>query len=404
MPAFDPAAMIFTTMLVSLVTVLVLLLSPTAAEHRHSVRLWVAGEVLGLLARTMTLAQQAAPGQAPIAGAETRIFAALNGPLFIAVAVLHALAVRSTMKRSDGSAAIAGSFAAVAACSAITVAIPGGRLGVSLTLAGLLACSVWTAAIALPWRKRFRGALLISVSMGMFALMESTGLLMMLLAPASGDRLAPQPPALVLVVDMLASLMFTMGFLMAQFELLHHRIQHLSVTDPLTGALNRRGFLQRMEALGDAPVSLAILDLDHFKRINDTLGHSRGDEALTGFVRRLQEVTRATDVLGRWGGEEFVLLMPATDADGARLLAERARAAVAGAPLAAGLPQVTVSAGLATGAPAAAGWIDELLARADGSLYRAKERRDCVVAWQDAAPAGPSPAPHVRRLGEVPAA
>jgi diguanylate cyclase (GGDEF)-like protein len=145
-------------------------------------------------------------------------------------------------------------------------------------------------------------------------------------------------------------------------------------TDGLTGLLNHRGCQERLRtALAEAdggPVSVVVVDLDHFKRINDTLGHAEGDRALAAAAARLRSVVRDTDAVGRLGGEEFVLVLPGMEADAAREAAERARAAVAevhvgGRPLA-------CSAGLA-GYPGDAADAAELLACADAALYAAKD-------------------------------
>jgi len=157
--------------------------------------------------------------------------------------------------------------------------------------------------------------------------------------------------------------------------------------DFLTGALSRKGFeavarTQLAEAGRQGlPVSLLIVDLDHFKSINDTLGHAGGDAVLREFVRVTQMQLRRGDVLGRMGGEEFAVLLPATEVSDARRLAERLRNAVIAQPVttAAGLCTYSISGGLA-------GWrlgdtLDHLSARADTALYEAKRsgrNRVCI--------------------------
>ena len=145
-------------------------------------------------------------------------------------------------------------------------------------------------------------------------------------------------------------------------------------TDGLTGLLNHRGCQERLrgelEQAGGRPLSVVVLDLDHFKRINDTHGHAEGDRALATAAARLRAVVRDSDAVGRLGGEEFVLVLPGTDAAAARDAAERARAAlgevhVGGRPLA-------CSAGVAC-FPDDATVAAELLACADAALYAAKD-------------------------------
>lgn len=113
------------------------------------------------------------------------------------------------------------------------------------------------------------------------------------------------------------------------------QLRNLSERDPLTQLANRRAFLQAMHARGDVPLEggLLILDLDHFKRINDTQGHAVGDEVLQAVAQRMLGQVRKEDLLARWGGEEFLLHAPGLSAASARMLAERLLKAIAGTPL-----------------------------------------------------------------------
>ena len=241
--------------------------------------------------------------------------------------------------------------------------------------------------MAWPHRRQFRGAALIVGTMALFLLAEFAALWTLHSGPAAASVRQHLPPLPALVLDLAASLSMTLGFTLLQFERLHRQIEHLSSTDPLTGAVNRRGLMRHLERTWGVarqegrPISLAIFDLDHFKKINDTCGHAMGDAVLVGFVARVQSCTRATDVLARWGGEEFVLLMPGTDPAQAMQIAERVRAAVAASPLADGGPLVTVSGGV-TGTLTLPAELrqDQFIDRADAGLYRAKQRRNCMVA------------------------
>ncbi len=157
--------------------------------------------------------------------------------------------------------------------------------------------------------------------------------------------------------------------------------------DFLTGALSRQGF----EALARRhvgrvlrharPLALLILDLDHFKRINDTLGHAAGDAVLRAFVQMAQAQLRPTDVLGRIGGEEFALLLPDTDSGNAMHLADRLRKAAAAHVVMAGAQscRYSLSGGVAVWQPGES--FDRLSARADRALYDAKHQgRDRICA------------------------
>lgn len=165
---------------------------------------------------------------------------------------------------------------------------------------------------------------------------------------------------------------------------LRNTLQHLSVThsalrDPLTGVLNRGALddnLQHEIAVArrhQSPLSLLVIDIDHFKSVNDTLGHARGDAALCSLVQHIQAFLRDTDELFRFGGEEFVVMLNSTNQDGAERVAERIRHAVdmAEHDLGGATLHMTVSIGVAQwklGENAA-----DLFQRADQALYRAKK-------------------------------
>ena len=157
------------------------------------------------------------------------------------------------------------------------------------------------------------------------------------------------------------------------------QIKRLANFDGLTGALNRRAFFERAKA-SEGERSVVMLDIDHFKRINDTYGHAAGDEVLREITRRVSVTLREGDLIGRYGGEEFALLLDVQDAQLARQIAERVRAAIATLPIA--LPQgesifVTASLGVCSGSEP----IEQMLGTADELLYLAKQSgRDRVCA------------------------
>lgn len=148
-----------------------------------------------------------------------------------------------------------------------------------------------------------------------------------------------------------------------------------SATDPLTGLRNRRVFEERLETdikhawRYGTPLSLLILDVDHFKNYNDAFGHPAGDEALRQVAALLLSNVRSTDLVARYGGEEFVVLLPNTEAEGALLLAERCRRAVEMANWPKG--GMTISVGVAAVTPGVWNGKD-LLGAADRALYEAK--------------------------------
>jgi diguanylate cyclase (GGDEF)-like protein len=178
--------------------------------------------------------------------------------------------------------------------------------------------------------------------------------------------------------------------------LLHQEARRLSLTDPLTELWNFRYFqLQAIREVEAAtryrrPLGLLIVDLDHFKRVNDRHGHPVGDQVLAEVARRIRTSTRLPDIVARYGGEEFVLLLPGTDDAGAVVTAERIRRRVSRLPIVAGGQDalrisVTCSVGVAA-YPVHGDSVDELLRRADAALYTAKsEGRDRVVNATDVA-------------------
>jgi diguanylate cyclase (GGDEF)-like protein len=153
-------------------------------------------------------------------------------------------------------------------------------------------------------------------------------------------------------------------------------LQRVASTDMLTGLHNRRKLdevltyeIERVHRYG-GELSIALLDIDHFKHTNDTYGHPAGDRVLAAIASILRTGARHIDSVGRWGGEEFLVICPQTDLDGAAALAEQLRLRVAGAEF----PEVghkTCSLGVATLARDES--VATLLARADAALYRAKQ-------------------------------
>jgi diguanylate cyclase (GGDEF)-like protein len=162
------------------------------------------------------------------------------------------------------------------------------------------------------------------------------------------------------------------------------RLAELSITDTLTGALSRAEFLQQAEQAAakarasGAPLTLLYLDIDHFKRLNDTHGHAAGDAALRGMSDVLQHALRDRDVFGRLGGEEFCVLLPDQGQDQAQALAERLRILLASVPRPDG--QLTVSAGVAGLRDGES--VLQTLHRADMAMLKAKQSgrdRVCVA-------------------------
>ena len=183
---------------------------------------------------------------------------------------------------------------------------------------------------------------------------------------------------------MVSVLLGSIGFILLLNERLRDIIEFNGSHDALTGVLNRGAFFARARSMFDEsrrldrPLSVALLDLDNFKQINDGYGHAVGDHVLTDFCQAVRRTLRPTDIMGRYGGEEFVLLLPDLAREGSAALAQRVRAALSPS---AELPAYTASIGVATLGPDTAD-IDELLNDADKALYRAKSKgRDRVEVW-----------------------
>lgn len=180
-----------------------------------------------------------------------------------------------------------------------------------------------------------------------------------------------------------------------QLEENAEELHRLATTDPLTGALNRRQFFELLKTevyraeRYDRAVALAAFDIDHFKQINDTHGHAAGDECLRSFVNTIRSVIRESDIFARFGGEEFILVLPETEIADALQLCERLRANVAeqsveykGATI-----DFTVSVGVTAIEPREYD-LDRPLARADAALYSAKHGGRNAVQFNPAVSPG----------------
>lgn len=161
---------------------------------------------------------------------------------------------------------------------------------------------------------------------------------------------------------------------------LHAKVQKMAITDPLTGLYNRRGFyelgrreIERLRRFGH-PLSAILLDIDDFKHINDTYGHGTGDQVLKALADRLNNNIRGVDILGRFGGDEFSILLPETDLATTTVIGGRLRRAMAKHPVTTddGLLSVTISLGIARATEDMVD-LDTLLNLADGAMYAAKQ-------------------------------
>lgn len=195
------------------------------------------------------------------------------------------------------------------------------------------------------------------------------------------------PPFLILE-SIVSLVVMAFATLMLVSESMTNELRKLAEMDSLTGTFNRRSFLNLLDKAESAanrrqsPLSILLIDLDHFKQINDTYGHGIGDEALRHFVNLASGCLRKEDVLGRIGGEEFAAFLPDAAMADAQVIAERLRAQVAEQPFASthGPIPLTISIGIAQHHPGEA--VENALHRADAAMYRAKESgRNRIESW-----------------------
>jgi diguanylate cyclase (GGDEF)-like protein len=385
----DPVGVLFTSTLVGLMAIGFLLLSSITTAHvRAAVHLWVLGDAMATLARLALLGQPGALHSTGLTWLTPLVVDLLHGSLIVSSASLHTFAIRSAVCAVPMPGwSVPVPVAAPVAYALIALTLPSHALRVQAMLGFAAVFVLWTVAIAWPRRVELRGAWLISAVMVFFALAMLGSAVGLSVNPPDPSRTHNFPPMPALLLDLTSALAMTMAFTLVLFELLQRKIELLSFTDPLTGLFNRRGLMRALKMHwelaqhDDSQLALAILDLDHFKVINDEFGHLVGDDVLVAFSKRVRGNTRSTDILARWGGEEFLLLMPDTDAMTGLRVTERARRAVAASPLSKQVAIVTVSIGMAAlrVAKATSGH-DDLIASADARLYLAKKARNCVVA------------------------
>lgn len=236
------------------------------------------------------------------------------------------------------------------------------------------------------WRLLLGGVVILMLVMVLRALVALTG--HSEFAQAT-NGLAPQPVQIItFVAIMAASLLGSIGFVLMVKERSDRDIMQLAMTDYLTQIPNRRALMERAEQAlarrSGAPLALMMIDVDHFKLINDIHGHPTGDEVLSKVADLLSERLRGYDLLGRYGGEEFCAVAPDTDMAGALKLAESLRESIASTSFDSkkGKLPVTVSIGISICPVNAARELKELLAEADVALYTAKQTgRNKVVCF-----------------------
>jgi diguanylate cyclase (GGDEF)-like protein len=370
------SAMVSSALLALLVDGLILLVYRSLpSDYRPSLRWWIAGAILGPIGFLMLVLGDASSAAPEVVAAHVVTAGALACSA-VALRMFHGVLQR----RGQLAAAV---FLVALDSVYFTFLEPSVHWR-TVTLSVLYACLMGSNARAIFRRDGPSGAIPMATG-AVFAvgsaLMATRGALAMLSMQPANAVVFPSAPLAVLPFAMFGVLpvLSTVGFLLmcterSQAEL--HRAAHM---DYLTGICNRRAIedLAR-RAIAAArrhgmPMAMMIVDVDHFKRINDQYGHECGDMALVEAVRRLREGVRAEDLVGRLGGEEFVAVMPNTDGVAALAAAERVRAAFAESPMQIDGQEipVTITAGVAVLAPEDQQF-SHLLRRADRAMYAGK--------------------------------
>lgn len=236
------------------------------------------------------------------------------------------------------------------------------------------------------WRVLFIGIVMIMLVLAMRAALALFGLSEIAL-PQNAVPIHPVQ-LFTYVAVMATALLGSIGFVLMVKERTDREIMRLAMTDSLTRISNRRALMEWAEhALArrsGSPLALLMIDVDHFKPINDTYGHPTGDEVLRRIAELLEGRLRGYDFMGRYGGEEFCVIAPDTDREGALALAESLRAIIDATPFTAAGKEIalSVSIGIALCPSNAKCELKEILAEADAALYAAKQAgRNRVVCF-----------------------
>lgn len=344
--------------------------------HIRGLGYWAAAPVLWLVAAALFGGRGVLPGWISIVAANA---------LLLLGSVTHYIGCRRFLEHGGGwglwSTAVAGSMLVFAALAAMHAPYPL-RLGLFTML--LLCLYAAQLRFLLRYGGRRFPVRLVEVLICAHIAVLLTRLASVVMGQAGSDLMEPSfQQTLYVGAYALAALLLCVGAMLMATDRLTTELQHLATYDALTGALNRRVVIQHCEdellrsrRSGKGP-ALLMIDLDHFKELNDTHGHQHGDAVLAHFVQRTQSVLRGMDRLGRYGGEEFLVLLPETGAADAQAVALRIHAALdEGHAL-----DCRMSIGM-TACQGPHDTLDAMLTRADRALYQAKglgRNRTCAA-------------------------
>lgn len=378
------SALLVGALLTVLVGGLLLLASRTfPPTYRESMNWWVAGAFLLPCSFVMLVLRDVAPAWITVTLSNTMVAASVS---------CIAIAIEVFQSRPRRRLHVWLLVAAVAVCTAGLGKVlepAAARLSVvAALLAALLACGLWN--LYRQPRPEGRSQHILGLVLTVAMLILGYRALAMFFDPGQVTDVFELSPVQVLTyaVGSVLPVVASFGFLLMCTERSQRELRHAAGTDYLTGCFNRRAIEQHgARAMAAArrhgmPLAILVVDIDHFKRINDELGHAAGDLALVQAVTRIRGSLRTEDLLGRLGGEEFIVLMPNTDSASAVSAGERIRQGFSATPLRMGGDErtVTLSVGVAVLAPADRQF-SQLLQRADRAMYAAKNAgRDLVMA------------------------
>ncbi len=232
------------------------------------------------------------------------------------------------------------------------------------------------------------GAYLTAIPLTLYALVSLAKLIFAIFTPEGIQPGQSSANAISILIVYILSYLWTAGFILMISQRLQYHLNELAMNDMLTRVRNRRAMHElldyeiRRKEREVKDFSIILLDVDHFKKVNDTYGHDVGDEVLKWMAQTLQTSARIQDTVSRWGGEEFLILLPGTTLEEAVQVAERARDHIENTPFtgASQILKITFSAGVSSSTQYQN--VDELCKVADEALYAAKRTRNCVVSQE----------------------